>query len=104
LPAEVFEQLKFYDDPTWGKIPRLTYGPMFCGNIASNVIAQNFVSGLKRLVQLEKLRADSAFVSDALSALQSGNTIVAHPPAGIAENELFKALQLSLSFQINTAK
>lgn len=101
LPQAVFDQLKFYDDPTWGKIPDLTFGPMFCGEASPDIITANFVSGVKRLQTLHKVDAGSAFVEDVLDALHSRKELIPNPPKGAVETELFDALKLSLGFRLS---
>src|SRR5579885_768422 len=78
LPAEVFDQLKFYDDPTWGKIPALTFGPMFCEGTSERRIAENFLAGSRRLVELNEIAPSSPFVSDVLRALETGGRVAFH--------------------------
>ncbi len=100
LPEEVFQQAKFYEDPTSGKVPALTFGPMFCLGATPASIVQNFVAGVARFIELRQLDPNSAFVSDVLSSLQSGKSTIGHKPTGAVEGEVFTALQLTLSFQV----
>jgi hypothetical protein len=98
LPPEVFEQLRFYDDPTWGKASRLSLGPTFCGDVSVESAAANLISGIRRLIQLNRLQSSSSFVADALAALRSGKRSIDHPPTGPGEVEVLTALQLTLGF------
>src|SRR5579885_3522823 len=104
LPTEVFEQLKFYDDPTWGKVPALTFGPMFCEGTSERMMAENFLAGSRRLIELNEIASTSMFVSDMLTALQTGGTVVFHRPREGKEYEVFRALQMNLRFRIETGR
>jgi len=107
FPDEVFAQLDFYNDPTWKDVPELTFGPMFCGETPQRVIAQNMISGIKRSIDAGRVRSTSEFAREALAKLNAPitndgpvATAMASRPSGEFEEEVSKALQLSLSFQI----
>ncbi len=107
LPNEVFKQLEFFNDPTWGNIPVLTFGPMFCAGSSRQAIAGNLISGIKRLLETKRLDPKSEFVRDVLAWLISqpennpGEAPHAgHSPSGELETEVAKALEWNLSFKI----
>jgi hypothetical protein len=105
FPDAVFDQLDFYNDPTWRYVPSLTFGPMFCDGTSQQTIIQNMISGIKRSIATRVIRADSAFVREALAdlaAVADGQPLterIVPGPTDEPEREIFSALQLSLSFQ-----
>jgi Arc/MetJ-type ribon-helix-helix transcriptional regulator len=105
LPDEVFRQMDFYNDPTWGKASVLTFGPMFCSAVPRQQIIQNMISGINRSIATNKVSSRSEFVREALEQLktmpESGparNAAFTHAPTSEFEQEIFTALRLSLSF------
>jgi hypothetical protein len=107
LPDEVFRQLAFYNDPTWRSVPALTFGPMFCGETPQREIVRNMTSGIKRSIETGLVKSTSQFAREALEQLNSirqneGGVmpVLSLPPSGGFEEEIFKALQLSLRFSI----
>lgn len=107
LPDEVFKQLEFYNDPTWGQIPALTFGPMFCAGSSRPAIAQNMISGINRLLETKRLDPKSEFVHDVLALVRSqlkegaeDTGPIVHLPSGEMETEIGRALELNLSLRI----
>jgi len=106
FPNEIFAQLDSYEDPTWIYVPALTFGPMFCGEMPRAAIVQNMISGIKRSIETGRLKSTSEFARDALARLNvlsaadsTTAPAIASPPSGEFEEEIFTALQLSLSFR-----
>jgi hypothetical protein len=102
FPPEVFRQLQFYNDPVWGKPHILTIGPMFLDGTPLSAVAENFISGLLRLLAVGRIRED-AWVNEVLQALQQvkkgvppGSCKIRAVPNPGAEVEVMQAIALSL--------
>ena len=68
------------------------------------MMAENFLAGSRRLIELNEIASTSMFVSDMLTALQTGGTVVFHRPREGKEYEVFRALQMNLRFRIETGR
>jgi hypothetical protein len=77
---------------------------MFCEGTSERRIAENFLAGSRRLVELNETAPSSPFLSDVLRALETGGRVVFHQPKEGKELEVFRALQMSLGFRIETSR
>jgi len=104
LPEQVFAQLDFYD-AVWGKIPVLTFGPMFCGSADHDAIVRNAQSGIRRLIETKRLDEGAAFVQEVLHELNGPmgpDAMLSHAASSEIEQELYTALSLSLGLKVNS--
>jgi hypothetical protein len=105
LPQEVFEQLKFYD-AAWQYVPILGFGPMFCPGVSRQQMIRNMISGITRATETNRLSSNSEFAREALAQLNTlasddaATPVLVHAPSSEFEEEISRALQLSLSFRI----
>lgn len=70
-PKAVSEQLALISDPKWDSTQTLTIGPKFDPNDPKELIALDFHHALNQLAVTGVLKADSPFVTEALSSLVS---------------------------------
>jgi len=71
LPPAVAEQLSRIMSPDWDTAQVMTVGPKFTTGDPKELIAMDFHRGLSQLAVTGALKADSPFVSSAISALIS---------------------------------
>jgi len=104
-PEAVFKQLEKLEGKKWREVYSAAIGPMFTVDDPVQMIAQNYIAGIKAWIESGRLRGTSPFVFDSITALNriselqaEGRRIRVEP---IGDNELlvFRAMQLSLGIR-----
>jgi hypothetical protein len=104
-PQAVFQQLEKLEDKKWREVYLAAIGPMFTADDPPQAIAQNYTAGIKAWIQSGRLRGNSPFVADSMTALnrifesQADYRRIKAEPVTEDERLVFRAMQLSLGIR-----
>ena len=102
-PEQILDELEPVLTPSWIDQYVITLGPRYGRDEAAAKIASDYITGIQELVHQTRLAGNSVFVREVLSGLQaivggtsSGPLVLRQKPESQLENEILRALHLSL--------